>query len=143
MATSKLTTWWTALIGALVALFASLGLAGQATAAAPAASVPQHNATYNRSEPDTPVAPGVHWAVPAASALPPTMKQRIRAEAHGASPSSRHRADDRDSADDPSYDPSVPGGDTAVEAPESPSAPAGGTSAEGPDDSAGAEGPSR
>ena len=100
MATSKLTTWWTALIGALVALLASLGLAGQATAA-PAASVPQHSATYNRSEPDIPVAPAVHWAVPAASALPPTMKQRIRAEAHGASPSSRHRADDRDSSDDP------------------------------------------
>ncbi|MFI6049748.1 DUF6344 domain-containing protein [Streptomyces violascens] len=141
MATSKITTWWTALIGALVALLASLGLAGQATAA-PTASVPQHNATYNRSEPHTPVAPTVHWAVPAASALPPTMKQRIRAEAHGASPSSRHRADDRDSADDPSYDPSMPGGDTAVEAPNSPAAPSGDTGAEAPDDSAGAEAPS-
>ncbi|MFI6470592.1 DUF6344 domain-containing protein [Streptomyces sp. NPDC050516] len=142
MATSKLTTWWTALIGALVALLASLGLAGQATAA-PAASVPQHSATYNRSEPGIPVAPAVHWAVPAASALPPTMKQRIRAEAHGASPSSRHRADDRDSADDPSYDPSTPGGDTGVEAPDSPSAPGGDTAAQAPDDSAGTEGPSR
>ncbi|MFD7334986.1 DUF6344 domain-containing protein [Streptomyces violascens] len=142
MATSKLTTWWTALIGALVALLASLGLASQATAA-PAASVPQHNATYNRSEPDIPVAPAVHWAVPAASALPPTMKQRIRAEAHGASPSSRHRADDRDSTDDPAYDPSAPGGDTAVEAPNDPAAPGGGTSEEAPDDSARADGPSR
>ncbi|GAA2419896.1 DUF6344 domain-containing protein [Streptomyces mauvecolor] len=143
MATSKLTTWWTALIGALVALLASLGLAGQATAAAPAASVPQHNATYNRSEPDIPVAPTVHWAVPSASALPPTMKQRIRAEAHGASPSSRHRADDRDSADDPAYDPSMPGGDTGVVAPDSPATSGGDTAAEGPDDSARGDGPSR
>lgn len=100
MATSKLTTWWTALIGALVALLASLGLAGHATAAAPSASVPQHDVTYNRSEPATSVAPAVQWALPAASALPPTMKQRIRAEAHGSSPSSRHRADVRDAADD-------------------------------------------
>ncbi|MFE9120621.1 DUF6344 domain-containing protein [Streptomyces sp. NPDC007172] len=101
MATSKITTWWTALIGALVALLASLGLAGQATAAAPTASVPQHDTTYNRSEPATSLAPSVQWALPAASALPPTMKQRIRAEAHGSSPSSRHRADVRDAADDP------------------------------------------
>ncbi|MFF3979316.1 DUF6344 domain-containing protein [Streptomyces sp. NPDC055808] len=100
MATTKITTWWTALIGALVALLASLGLAGQAAAAAPTASVPQHDTTYNRSEPATPVAPSVQWALPAASALPPTMKQRIRAEAHGSSPSSRHRADVRDAGDD-------------------------------------------
>ncbi|MFG3282804.1 DUF6344 domain-containing protein [Streptomyces sp. NPDC048111] len=112
MAANKITTWWTALIGALVALLATLGLAGQATAAAPAASVPQHDVTYNRSEPATPVAPSVQWALPAASALPPTMKQRIRAEAHGSSPSSRHRADVRDAADDQAAD-----GDTAAEDP--------------------------
>ncbi|MFE9409245.1 DUF6344 domain-containing protein [Streptomyces sp. NPDC006704] len=115
MATSKLTTWWTALIGALVALLASLGLAGQATAAAPSASVPQHDVTYNRSEPATSVAPAVQWAVPAASALPPTMKQRIRAEAHGSSPSSRHRADVRDAADDSASTPDGGGQDTARE----------------------------
>ncbi|MFE4868679.1 DUF6344 domain-containing protein [Streptomyces sp. NPDC056682] len=101
MATSKLTTWWTALISMFVALFAALGFAGQASAAAPAASVPQHDVTYNRSELPASVAPAVHWALPAASALPPTMKQRIRAEAHGASPSSRQRTDVRDAADDP------------------------------------------
>ncbi|MCX5387538.1 DUF6344 domain-containing protein [Streptomyces sp. NBC_00083] len=111
MATSKLTTWWTALIGALVALLASLGLAGQA-AAAPAASVPQHDVTYNRSEPATSVAPAVQWALPSASALPPTMKQRIRAEAHGSSPSSRHRGDVRDAAED-----AVQGGEGAAEEP--------------------------
>ncbi|MET9359933.1 DUF6344 domain-containing protein [Streptomyces sp. NPDC006632] len=118
MATSKLTTWWTALIGALVALLASLGLAGQATAAAaPSASVPQHDVTYNRSEPATSVAPAVQWALPAASALPPTMKQRIRAEAHGSSPSSRHRGDVRDTADDPTS-----GDDGAAEPAEDPAA---------------------
>ncbi|MFF4181757.1 DUF6344 domain-containing protein [Streptomyces sp. NPDC001691] len=112
MATSKLTTWWTALIGALVALLAFLGLAGPATAAT--ASVPQHDATYNRSEPATSVAPTVHWALPAASALPPTMKQRIRAEAHGSSPSSRHRADTPDTADNQA------GGDNTADEPEDP-----------------------
>ncbi|OAR23797.1 hypothetical protein A8W25_14930 [Streptomyces sp. ERV7] len=87
MATSKLTTWWTALIGALVALLASLGLTGQATAAA---SVPQQGAAHHRSDILAPETPNVRWALPSASALPPTMKQRIRAEAHGSSPSTRH-----------------------------------------------------
>ncbi|PKV86729.1 DUF6344 domain-containing protein [Streptomyces sp. TLI_146] len=87
MATSKLTTWWTALIGALVALLASLGLTGQATAAA---SVPQQAAAHHRGEKLLPETPNVRWALPSASALPPTMKQRIRAEAHGSSPSTRH-----------------------------------------------------
>lgn len=87
MATSKLTTWWTALIGALVALLASLGLAGQATAAA---SLPQQGAAHHRAEKPALETPNVRWALPSASALPPTMKQRIRAEAHGSSPSTRH-----------------------------------------------------
>ncbi|MFF1480681.1 DUF6344 domain-containing protein [Streptomyces sp. NPDC058301] len=87
MATSKLTTWWTALIGAFVALFSFLGLAGQATAAA---SVPQQGAVHHRSENLAAETPNVRWALPSASALPPTMKQRIRAEAHGSSPSTRH-----------------------------------------------------
>ncbi|MCT9092626.1 DUF6344 domain-containing protein [Streptomyces sp. ASQP_92] len=121
MATSKITTWWTALIGALVALLASLGLAGQATAAAPAASVPQHGATFNSVEPATPVAPSVQWALPAPSALPPTMKQRIRAEAHGSSPSSRHRGDVRDAADDPVATDSGTAEDPADDSAETPS----------------------
>ncbi|MFD9790892.1 DUF6344 domain-containing protein [Streptomyces sp. NPDC059070] len=88
MATSKLTTWWTALTGALVALLAFLGLAaGQATAAP---SVPQQTAAHHRSDNSTAMTPTVRWALPGASALPPTMKQRIRAEAHGSSPSTRH-----------------------------------------------------
>ncbi|MFK8912324.1 DUF6344 domain-containing protein, partial [Streptomyces sp. YS-3] len=87
MATSKLTTWWTALIGALVALLAFFGLTGQAAAAA---SVPQQGAPRHLSEAAAPETPNVRWALPSASALPPTMKQRIRAEAHGSSPSSRH-----------------------------------------------------
>ncbi|MFI6682972.1 DUF6344 domain-containing protein [Streptomyces sp. NPDC050485] len=119
MATSKLTTWWTALISMFVALFAALGFAGQASAAAPVASVPQHDVTYNRSELPASVAPTVHWALPSPSALPPTMKQRIRAEAHGASPSSRHRADVRDGGDEPNatddsaQEPEAPGAGTA------------------------------
>ncbi|GAA0618703.1 DUF6344 domain-containing protein [Streptomyces crystallinus] len=87
MANSKLTTWWTALIGAFAALFAFFGLAGQATAAA---SVPQQGAARHLSVSAAPETPNVRWALPSASALPPTMKQRIRAEAHGSSPSTRH-----------------------------------------------------
>lgn len=87
MATSKLTTWWTAFIGVLVALLASLGFASEASAAA---SVPQRAAAHNRSEIPTARTPIAPWALPGLSALPPTMKQRIRAEAHGSSPSTRH-----------------------------------------------------
>ncbi|MFJ8310234.1 MULTISPECIES: DUF6344 domain-containing protein [unclassified Streptomyces] len=131
MATSKLTTWWTSLISALVALFAAFGFAGQASAAAPAASVPQNDVTHNRSEPPASVAPTVHWALPAPSALPPTMKQRIRAEAHGASPSSRHRADVHDGPEGPQE----PGGTGATA---TNTAPAGDDE---PEDSTGAEAP--
>lgn len=94
--------FWTALVSVLFALLASLGLATPATAAAqpalaqgdepalagaaataaarPAASVP---------------APRSHdWHRAQGRALPPTMKQRIGAEAHGSSPAVRHLRSD-------------------------------------------------
>ena len=37
----------------------------------------------------TATTPSVRWALPRDSALPPTMKQRIHAEAHGSSPTAR------------------------------------------------------
>ncbi|MFC8726590.1 DUF6344 domain-containing protein [Streptomyces bacillaris] len=91
---------WTAFITAFFALLASLGLA-TATATANAA-----NATNAPAQPSTttqehtgataatPLAPSVRWTLPRDRALPPTMKQRIRAEAHGSSPATRHLSAD-------------------------------------------------
>ena len=42
------------------------------------------------------------WSLAHARSLPPTMKQRIRAEAHGKTPSCRHREpSDTESTDEP------------------------------------------
>ncbi|MET9530185.1 MULTISPECIES: DUF6344 domain-containing protein [unclassified Streptomyces] len=40
------------------------------------------------------------WALPKDRALPPTIKQRIRAEAHGSTPSTRHLPLDTDASSD-------------------------------------------
>lgn len=98
MAAFKVRNLWTAFVTAFFALLASVGL----TTAAAAASQPAVRT------PDEPVKarPQVSGAVlPAQSrraattrwlptardrSLPPTMKQRIGAEAHGASPATRH-----------------------------------------------------
>ncbi|GGX78194.1 hypothetical protein GCM10010515_52610 [Streptomyces fructofermentans] len=85
---------WTAIVTAFLALCTSLGLiTTTAAAAVPGAdsgteaegtrgnAVPQ-DATA-KEEPD--------WGRPHKRSLPPTMKQRIHAEAHGSSPSCRHR----------------------------------------------------
>jgi hypothetical protein len=91
MATAKITQIWTVFITALVKCLAVLGL--KATPEAPTAT-----ATVTATPAPAPVASVA--SVPALTALlprqrpgdrsvPPTMKQRIRAEAHGASPSSR------------------------------------------------------
>ncbi|MCX5200174.1 DUF6344 domain-containing protein [Streptomyces sp. NBC_00237] len=95
-------TMWTALISAIVALLAMLGFAAPASAAAAAAP------TDRSSDAPQPVAPAAveRTAVPAGRlaeapaatwwradtltrSVPPTMKQRIGAEAHGGSPSAR------------------------------------------------------
>ncbi|MFE5481441.1 DUF6344 domain-containing protein [Streptomyces sp. NPDC056527] len=96
MATAKVKQFWTAFISVLFALLASVGLASTATAAqAPAVQQPE--------EPASPAAPAARTqaVVPAQRAahqwpwvrdrsLPPTIKQRIGAEAHNSSPSVRH-----------------------------------------------------
>lgn len=89
MAATKVKNLWTALVTAFFAILASLGLA------APAAATTQQAVSHERTTTTSPVtahrAPQqVHWTLPRASALPPTMKQRIRAEAHGSSPATRH-----------------------------------------------------
>ncbi|NML52416.1 hypothetical protein HHL19_26560 [Streptomyces sp. R302] len=96
MATAKVKQFWTAFISVLFALLASVGLAAPAAAqgqapvtqpeepAAPAAPVAAERAAtvvaQRRAEPWTPLRRG---------SLPPTIKQRIGAEAHGSAPASR------------------------------------------------------
>ncbi|MFI0978121.1 DUF6344 domain-containing protein [Streptomyces sp. NPDC021093] len=94
-------TMWTALISAIVALLAMLGFAAPAAATAPAATA--DNSSDAQQSPAsaarhcdgaaerTVQAPlSARWSaeLPTRS-VPPTMKQRIRAEAHGGSPSVR------------------------------------------------------
>ncbi len=84
---------WTTIVTAFLALFTALGFVSTTSAAA----VP-HTETSRKSnsndkdrsaELTVPAMP--QWAWSYARALPPTMKQRIRAEAHGKTPSCRHR----------------------------------------------------
>ncbi|MGW6978040.1 DUF6344 domain-containing protein [Streptomyces sp. NPDC054932] len=79
-----LTSIWTSVLAALVALLSCFGLAGKAApapaAVAPAAHVMRRPAVVARRT----------WrAMMRGGSLPPTIKQRIRAEAHGKTPSVR------------------------------------------------------
>jgi Family of unknown function (DUF6344) len=88
MAANKVIKLWTVLISAVLAVLAALGLTTPATAAAP---VQQPSESCNGTADATVPAPdAIHWRPPYARSLPPTMKQRIHAEAHGSSPTCRH-----------------------------------------------------
>ncbi|CAL9480002.1 DUF6344 domain-containing protein [Streptomyces werraensis] len=90
MARNKVMQLWNAVVTAFLALCTALGLVTTAAAAA----VPQTQKTRNSdSAPKTEAAaPTVSlWSWSLIRALPPTMKQRIHAEAHGKSPGCRHR----------------------------------------------------
>ena len=90
MARNKVMQLWNTVVTAFLALGTALGLITTAAAAA----VPQTQKTRNSdSAPKTEApAPAVSlWSWSLIRALPPTMKQRIHAEAHGKSPSCRHR----------------------------------------------------
>ena len=83
---------WTAFVTAFFALLAALGLMSTpATATEQNAPEP---ATTNQAQAGaaatTAAIPSVRWNLPRDMTLPPTMKQRIRAEAHGSSPAARH-----------------------------------------------------
>lgn len=90
MAHHKVTRIWTVLVTALLAFFASLGLI---TTVAATPAVPAQDTTGNRTAAGPELRPEVQPAARAARpydlSRPPTMKQRIRAEAHGSSPSAR------------------------------------------------------
>ncbi|MFJ8861004.1 DUF6344 domain-containing protein [Streptomyces sp. NPDC102451] len=111
MSTFRVKSIWTAFITAFFALLASLGLAtAQATAAQPTVTSHEHTG----ANPATATTPSVRWALPRDSALPPTMKQRIRAEAHGSSPATRQlSADTTDSAYATDSTSTTPAGDSA------------------------------
>lgn len=86
MTQNKVMKLWTAIVTAFFALCTALGFITTTAAAA----VPQAEATRNSTISAT--VPTISpWSGPYSRALPPTMKQRIRAEAHGSSPSCRHR----------------------------------------------------
>ncbi|MBV7698871.1 DUF6344 domain-containing protein [Streptomyces sp. TRM70350] len=86
MARNKVMNLWNVVVTAFLALLTALGLITTSASAA----VPQTEAARNSTAHLT--APTMsRWAWAYARSLPPTMKQRIRAEAHGKSPSCRHR----------------------------------------------------
>ncbi|MFF9521983.1 DUF6344 domain-containing protein [Streptomyces achromogenes] len=94
MARTKVMKMWTAIVTAFLALCTALGLvsAGAAPATAAPAGPRTESADTGTAHRTPPTIPVTHpWAWSRARALPPTMKQRIRAEAHGKSPSCRHR----------------------------------------------------
>ncbi|WP_328673876.1 DUF6344 domain-containing protein [Streptomyces sp. NBC_00322] len=112
MAAMKVRNLWTAFITAFFALLASVGLT-TATAATrrpvvrtPKAPVLPKQVRRQTVRPTVPP-PSTRWSpftrwspVARDRSLPPTIKQRIRAEAHGSSPATRHLpATDADSAD--------------------------------------------
>lgn len=87
MTGNKAMKLWTTIVTAFLALFAAMGLSTTATAATPVQETTnERNATVCAPTP----AMAAIWKAAYERSLPPTMKQRIRAEAHGASPSCRH-----------------------------------------------------
>lgn len=94
---SKAAHLWTVLVGAFLSLFAALGFSAPASATAPQAQ-PQPQ-PRPQSAPRTPAVPcaapvetavaAPHWTLGLDRSMPPTMKQRILAEAHGSSPTCR------------------------------------------------------
>lgn len=84
-----ITSIWTTVLAALVALLASLGFGGKAAqAAATSLSSPAAPAAVAVNRPAF-MARRTWRAMMRGGSLPPTIKQRIRAEAHGKTPSVR------------------------------------------------------
>ncbi|MEU6222310.1 DUF6344 domain-containing protein [Streptomyces sp. NPDC047042] len=87
MAQNKVMKLWNVVVTAFLALCTALGLITTTANTAVAESRPARNCTASPALPPT-----ADWAWSYARSLPPTMKQRIGAEAHGSSPSCRHRS---------------------------------------------------
>ncbi|MFB0628060.1 DUF6344 domain-containing protein [Streptomyces sp. AB3(2024)] len=84
---SSITSIWTTLLAALVAVLTALGFGGKAAPVEAATAVTTPMAPAVR--PPVPVARRTWRAMMRGGSLPPTIKQRIRAEAHGKNPSVR------------------------------------------------------
>ncbi|MFB9736899.1 DUF6344 domain-containing protein [Streptomyces sp. NPDC057386] len=95
MARNQVKQLWTVIVTAFLALCTALGLVTTNAATAVAQTEPTRNSGTGEAEspqvtiPAQSSRPRSPWSL--ARALPPTMKQRIHAEAHGKSPSCRHR----------------------------------------------------
>lgn len=90
MARNKVMQLWNAVVTAFLALCTALGLVTTAAAAAvPQTQKARNSDSATKTEAPAPTASPWSWSL--IRALPPTMKQRIHAEAHGKSPSCRHR----------------------------------------------------
>ncbi|MFC8869602.1 DUF6344 domain-containing protein [Streptomyces sp. NPDC057148] len=89
MARNKVMTLWTTIVTAFLALCTALGLITTSASAA----VPQSGTHSNAESASPETVPTVAIPRPRSrtGSLPPTMKQRIRAEAHGKAPNCRHR----------------------------------------------------
>ncbi|UUY48662.1 DUF6344 domain-containing protein [Streptomyces yangpuensis] len=89
---TALTSIWTSVLAALVAVLSALGLGGKA---APAAASTAGGSAATAATVATPVrrpavsAPRSWRQMMRGGSLPPTLKQRIRAEAHGKTPGVR------------------------------------------------------
>jgi hypothetical protein len=96
MSTFKAKNIWTAFVTAFFALLAALGLMNTPAAATePSTTEPTTtNHVHTGATAATATTPSVRWTLPRDRALPPTMKQRIRAEAHGSSPAARNLSAD-------------------------------------------------
>ncbi|MDQ0685002.1 hypothetical protein QFZ66_004390 [Streptomyces sp. B4I13] len=92
MTDNRVMKLWTAIVTAFLALCTALGLITTTAATAAAQTGPARSAESFGApqEPARPTASSSTWLWSQARSLPPTMKQRIRAEAHGKSPSCRH-----------------------------------------------------
>jgi hypothetical protein len=86
MARTQVTKFWTTIVTALLSLFTALGLITTTAASAVAHTEPARNTTATAT---TATAEPPLWDWSHVRSLPPTMKQRIRAEAHGKSPNCR------------------------------------------------------
>ncbi|MGW7457044.1 DUF6344 domain-containing protein [Streptomyces sp. NPDC054797] len=84
---STLTSIWTSVLAVLAALLGFLGLAGKAAPVAAGVPAPAGPAIARRRP--AVVARRTWRAMMRGGSLPPTIKQRIRAEAHGKTPSVR------------------------------------------------------
>ncbi|SER92227.1 hypothetical protein SAMN04487983_102523 [Streptomyces sp. yr375] len=92
MTDNRIMKLWTAIVTAFLALCTALGLITTTATTAVARTEPTRSSETGATAHTTAWPPtSSAWLWAQDRSLPPTMKQRIHAEAHGKSPSCRHR----------------------------------------------------